>query len=44
MFDVDYFINYCVNNPDKTGEDLMKEFNLEEITACYIIREASKKL
>jgi len=44
MTEINSIIEYCVKNPNDTVEDIMNKFNLEQVTAFYIIKEASKKL
>jgi hypothetical protein len=37
-------LQFCVDNPDKTVEDIMKIYKITQSNAFYFICEAGKKL
>ena len=37
-------VEWAFNNPNKTVEEIMEEFNVTQQVAWYTVREAGKKL
>jgi len=42
--DISKIISWAIKNPDKSVEEIMKEFKIEQNIAFFVICKASKKI